>query len=67
MIKFVFPFQRPSFPYQGLSFQIKGLEIGKFKDKYLLCVFSTFVYLPVTNLSYVIGWPAMGLGTLDEM
>ena len=28
------------FPYHGLSFQIKDLEIRKFRDKYLLCVFS---------------------------
>ena len=28
------------FPYYGLSFQIKDLEIRKFRDKYLLCIFS---------------------------
>ena len=28
------------FPYQRLSFQIKDLEIRKFGDKYLLCIFS---------------------------
>ena len=28
------------FSYQRLSFQIKDLEIRKFRDKYLLCVFS---------------------------
>ena len=28
------------FPYEGLSFQIKDLEIEKFRDKYILYVFS---------------------------
>ena len=30
--------------------------------KYLLYVFSVFVYLPITNFSYAVGWPVGGLG-----
>ena len=42
-----------SFPYQRLSFQIKDLEIRKFGDKYLLCIFSHNKF-PI--YSKMVGW-----------
>ena len=33
--------------------------------KYLLYVFSVFVYLPITNFLYAVGWPVGGLGVPD--
>ena len=48
------------FPYQGLSFQIKDLEIRKFKDKYLLCIFS-HIKFPVCG--EMAGWGDSGSQT----
>ena len=53
-------------PYKGLIFQkIRDLETGNPTDKYLFCVFSTFVCLAIMNFPYEVGWSAGGLETLD--
>ena len=48
------------FPYQGLSFQIKDLEIKKFGDKYLLSVFSHNKFLICGKM---VGWGDSGSQT----
>ena len=48
------------FFYQGLSFQIKDLEIRKFGDKYLLCVFSHKKFLICGKM---VGWGDSGSQT----